>query len=176
LALATVSLTACQPEPLPPPASSEKLVVAVRLGPTSWYPGPDGQPTGFDHDLLVKFAEDRKLKLEIVEVGTAADLLAKVADGEVHIGAGGLYRPPAGVAPSATSDDGARVLWTAGFFAVEPVLIYTTDGFKPKDWKDLAGATVGYVEEPASRCRWLKSGANTRRCSGSPWRCTRPRP
>ena len=34
----------------------------------------------------------------------------------------------------------------AGFFAVEPVLIYTTDTFKPKDWKDLAGTTVGYVE------------------------------
>ena len=33
-----------------------------------------------------------------------------------------------------------------GGFAVEPVLIYTTDGFKPKDWNDLAGATVGYVD------------------------------
>jgi len=121
-------------------------VVAVRLGPTSWYPGPDGLPSGFDHDLLAKFAADRKLKLEFVEVGSAAELLAKVAEGEVHIGAGGLYRPPAGVSPIATTDDGARVLWTAGFFAVEPVLIYTTDGFKPKDWKDLAGATVAYVD------------------------------
>ena len=66
MALPTVTLTACQPESLPPPATNEKFVVAVRLGPTSWYPGPDGQPTGFDHDLLVKFAEDRKLKLEVV--------------------------------------------------------------------------------------------------------------
>jgi len=145
-AFAAAILVGCQPEPLPPPASNEKLVVAVRLGPTSWYPGPNGSPTGFDHDLLAKFAESRKLKLEVVEVGTAAELLAKVAEGEVHIGAGGLYRPPAGVAPGASADDGARVLWTAGFFAVEPVLIYTTDGFKPNDWKDLAGATVAYVE------------------------------
>jgi membrane-bound lytic murein transglycosylase F len=145
-ALAAAYLAGCQPESLPPPATNERLVVAVRPGPTSWYPGPDGLPTGFDHDLLAKFAEDRKLKLEIVEVGSAAELLAKVANGEVHIGAGGLYRPPAGVAPGATTDDGARVLWTAGFFAVEPVLIYTTDGFKPKDWRDLAGATVGYVD------------------------------
>jgi membrane-bound lytic murein transglycosylase F len=145
-ALAATGLAGCQPESLPPPSKDEKLVVAVRLGPTSWYPGPDGQPTGFDHDLLARFAEEHKLDLEIVEVGSAAALLAKVAAGEVHIGAGGLYRPPAGVPRDVQADDGSRLLWTAGFFAVEPVLIYTTDGFRPKDWKDLAGAAVGYVE------------------------------
>ena len=108
--------------------------------------GPNGEPTGFDHDLLARFAEERKLKLEIVEVGSAAALLAKVAAGDVHIGVGGLYRPPGGIARDAPADDGLRVLWTTGFFAVEPVLIYTTDGFRPKGWKDLAGAVVGYVE------------------------------
>jgi len=121
-------------------------VVAVRPGPTSWFPGPDGQPTGFDHDLLKRFAEEHKLELDVVEVGSAAALLDKVAAGEVHIGVGGLYRPPAGVARDAKANDGSRVLWTSGFHAVEPVLIYTTDGFKPKNWKDLAGASVGYVE------------------------------
>ena len=155
-AFAAAFLAGCQPESLPPPAINERLVVAVRLGPTSWYPGPDGLPTGFDHDLLAKFAEDRKLKLEIVEVGSAAELLSKVAEGEVHIGAGGLYRPPGGVSPGIKTDDGARVLWTAGFFAVEPVLIYTTDGFKPKDWKDLAGAAVGYVDGTGIEASLLK--------------------
>jgi len=121
-------------------------VVAVRPGPTSWFPGPDGQPSGFDHDLLKRFAEEHKLELDVVEVGSAAALLDKVAAGEVHIGVGGLYRPPAGVARDAKANDGSRVLWTSGFHAVEPVLIYTTDGFKPKNWKDLAGASVGYVE------------------------------
>jgi membrane-bound lytic murein transglycosylase F len=139
-------LTGCQPESLPPPAKDEKLVVAVRPGPTSWFPGPDGQPSGFDHDLLKRFADEHKLKLEIVEVGSAAALLAKVAAGEVHIGAGGLYRPPAGVTRDATDSDRSRVLWTSGFHVVEPVLIYTTDGFKPKNWNDLSGASVGYVE------------------------------
>jgi membrane-bound lytic murein transglycosylase F len=146
LAIAAACLTGCQPESLPPPAQDEKLVVAVRPGPTSWYPGPDGQPAGFDHDLLARFADERKLKLEIVEVGSAAALLAKVAAGEVHIGAGGLYRPPAGLSRITAADDGPRVLWTSGFYAVEPVLIYTTDSFKPKDWKDLGGASVAYVE------------------------------
>ncbi len=145
-ALAAAYLAGCKPESLPPPATDEKLVVAVRPGPTSWFPGPDGQPSGFDHDLLKRFAEEHKLELDVVEVGSAAALLAKVAAGEVHIGVGGLYRPPAGVARDAKANDGSRVLWTSGFHAVEPVLIYTTDGFKPKNWKDLAGASVGYVE------------------------------
>ena len=121
-------------------------MVAVRPGPTSWYPGPDGQPSGFDHDLLARFADEHKLKLDVVEVGSAAALLAKVAAGEVHVGAGGLYRPPAGLPRIINPDDGPRVLWTSGFYAVEPVLIYTTDSFRPKDWKDLAGASVAYVE------------------------------
>ena len=146
MALAAIFLAGCQPQSLPAPGADEKLRVAVRSGPTSWFPGPDGEPTGFDHDLLVRFAEERKLKLEIVEVGSAAALLAKVAKGDVHMGAGGLYRPPGGVSRDAHADDGLRVLWTTGFFAVEPVLIYTTDGFRPKGWKDLAGATVAYVE------------------------------
>jgi membrane-bound lytic murein transglycosylase F len=145
-ALATACLVGCQPESLPPPSKEDKLIVAVRPGPTSWYPGPDGRPAGFDHDLLARFAEEHKFQLEIVEVGSAATLLAKVAAGEVHIGVGGLYRPPASVPRDARADDGPRALWTTGFYAVEPVLIYTTDGFRPKDWKDLAGASVGYVE------------------------------
>jgi membrane-bound lytic murein transglycosylase F len=145
-ALAALPMAGCQRESLPPPAKDEKLVVAIRPGPTSWFPGPDGLPSGFDHDLLVRFAEEHKLKLETVEVGSAAALFAKVAAGEVHVGAGGLYRPPAGILGEPGSDDGLRVLWTKGFYAVEPVLIYSTDGFKPKDWTDLSGAEVGYVE------------------------------
>ena len=145
-ALAAWILAGCQRESLPPPAKDEKLVVAIRSGPTSWFPGADGQPAGFDHDLLSRFADEHKRKLDIVEVGSAAALLAKVAAGDVHIGAGGLYRPPAGMPWEGKTDDGARVFWTRGFHAVEPVLIYNTDGFRPKVWKDLAGASVAYVE------------------------------
>jgi membrane-bound lytic murein transglycosylase F len=144
--LALASLAGCEKEPEPPTIKDSTLVVAIRPGPTSWYPGPDGEPVGFDHDLLVRFAQEHQRKLEIIEVGSAAALLAKVADDEVHVGIGGLYRPPAGMAREARSDDGRRVLWTSGYYAVEPVLIYSTEGFKPRDWKDLSGATVGYVQ------------------------------
>jgi membrane-bound lytic murein transglycosylase F len=154
--LAALCLAGCQREALPPPAKEEKLVVAIRPGPTTWYPGPQGEPAGFDHDLVARFARERNLKLEVVTLESASDLLAKVASGAVHIAAGGLYRPPASISSDAGSDDGSRVLWTKGYYAVEPVLIYTTDDFRPKDWKDLTGAAVGYAEGTAAELSLAK--------------------
>ena len=141
------ALAGCEREPARTPDVDGRLVVAVRPGPTSWFPGPDGAPSGFDHDVLMRYAAQRKLELKIVEVASAEKLLAMVATGEAHVGVGGLYPPP----PSTRKADDARpdprpVLWTNGYYAVEPVLIYGKGGFKPKSWRDLAGAEVGYVE------------------------------
>jgi len=154
--LAALCVAGCQREPLPPPAKNDKLVVGVRPGPTSWYPGPDGEPAGFDHDLIARFAREHELKLDVVMLESAADLLAMVAAGEIHVAVGGLYRPPAAVPSNARADDGPRVLWTTGHYAVAPVLIYTTDDFRPKDWKDLAGAAVGYAEGTGSELSLAK--------------------
>ncbi len=141
-----LALAGCQRDPLPAPPRTGVLIAAVRLGPTSWFPGPDGKPVGFDHDLLTRFAAERKLTLEIVEVDSAAALLAKVGASDVHIGAGGLYPPAVSTREHLAPGDTANVLWTSGHLAVEPVLIYTVDGFRPKAWKDLVGAKVAYVE------------------------------
>ncbi len=35
--------------------------------------------------------------------------------------------------------------WTAGFHAVEPVVIFGSDGYRPKRWSDLEGAVVSYI-------------------------------
>jgi len=141
------ALAGCEREPAPPPEDDGRLVVAVRPGPTSWFPGPDGAPSGFDHDVLMRFAAERGVALKVVEVASAEALLAMVSTGEAHVGVGGLYPPP----PSTRKADAAHpdprpVVWTNGYYAVEPVLIYRRDGFKPKTWRDLAGAEVGYID------------------------------
>ena len=146
-ALVVLLATGCErePEPIKQESAARAFRVAVRAGPSSWYPGPSGEPAGFDHDLLVRFAEDRKIEIEVVHVDTASALLDRVSSGDVMIGAGGLYAPAA--APSETPADSKRhVLWTRGYFTAEPVLIYGVDGFKPKSFKDLVDATVTYVE------------------------------
>ena len=143
-------LSGCSKDPEPSaPAQvgdrADQLIVAVHGGPTSWFTGPQGDPAGFDHDLLMRFAAESNFKLRTIEANSATELLAKVAAGAAHVGVGGLYGPaPSDVAKIAADD--ARVLWTQGHFAVEPVVIYNVDGFKPKHWRDLQGATLAYTE------------------------------
>jgi membrane-bound lytic murein transglycosylase F len=148
-----------EPPSLPPPEQAGELVVLVRPGPGMYYPGPDGEAAGFDTALARLFAAEKKLPVRFVTADSDVHLLEAVARGEAHIGAGGLYRPVASPATDSSGqaaagadsgDPAARladaVLWTAGYRAVEPVLIYNAEGFRPASWKDLAGQTVVYRE------------------------------
>ena len=144
-------LSACGPSPPPAKSHTNEIVAVVRPGPASWFPGPDGTPSGFDHDLLVRFAREHSRPLRIVTVASAAELLAKVASGEADIGVGGLFQAASATDDRPQSADGAqksdvalRVLWTTGIYAVEPVLIYNVDGYKPKGFSDLEDVTVAY--------------------------------
>ncbi len=144
---------------LRPPAREGELLMLVRPGPGTFFDGPDGEASGFDADLARLVAAELHLPLRFVTATTPTELLDDIAEGVAHVGAGGLYRPlpghppassvpatkPAADADSASVDPAARVLWTTGYYAVEPVLIYNADGFKPAGWKDLQGATVAYI-------------------------------
>jgi membrane-bound lytic murein transglycosylase F len=150
---------AVEPQPLPPPGETQELVVMIRPGPVVYFPGPDGTPVGFDADLARRFAAELQLPLRFVTVDSAARLIAAVARGQAHLGAGGLFRPrlppsrPAakdgatGTRPGRERSRGfaAKVLWSAGFATVEPLLIYNSDSYKPTGWRDLDGATVAYL-------------------------------
>jgi membrane-bound lytic murein transglycosylase F len=143
------------PVPLRAPDAMRELVVLIRPGPAVYYPGPDGAAAGFDVDLARQFAADKRLPLRFVLADSAAQVVTAIARGEAHIGAGGLYRPPAerdGDAPVAASataggGEGPGVLWTTAYASVAPVLIYNRDGYKPSTLHDLDGETVGFVED-----------------------------
>ncbi len=150
-------LSAPQAPPLPPPEQAHELVVLVRPGPVVYYQGPDGEFIGFDADLLRMFAAERNLPVRFVTTGPTTSLLAGVGGGYAHIGAGGLLRPPPTVtpplnAPPATGtephedDPLAHVRWTASYYAIEPMLICNSDGFRPAGWADLAGEVVAYID------------------------------
>ncbi len=152
-----VPLPASHPPPAPaPPVNAGELVVYVRPGPIVYFPGPDGAFVGFDADLVRLFAQERKTPVRFVTTDSAADAFAALERGEAHFAVGGLLRPapprpPLGVAIAqvllgAPADLGPEVAWTIGYYAVEPVLIYNSDGFKPANWDDLDGETVAYVE------------------------------
>jgi membrane-bound lytic murein transglycosylase F len=139
-ALALLGFVGCERAIIaPPPPAPQKpgLNVVVRPGPATWFVAANGQVTGFDHDLLTRFARERGLPLNVVFADGAASLLAKIRAGEAQLGAGGLF--------GGTADDARGALaWSHGYHAVEPVLIYNVDGFRPKRFEDLDKAVVAY--------------------------------
>ena len=140
----TLLVMACGPlprEPLP----RDKLVVAVRTSPACWQPGPDGSPQGLEHDLLQQFAAEVRLPLVVVPVANAPELAAKLASGEAHLGLGGIYRPPDRLAPRNAEGLPLPLSWSDGIQSIEAVVVYGSDGFRPKGWADLAGAAVAYL-------------------------------
>ncbi len=156
------------PVSLPPPDVAKELVVLIRPGPVVFFPGPDGTPIGFDADLARLFADELHVPVRFVPVTSTSEMMTAISRGEGHIGAGGLLRPisrpaqrpaspPApprgtvvaeagpGTGPAADATD--AVWWSVGYYPVEPVLIYNSDGYKPVTWDDLAGETVAYVDD-----------------------------
>jgi membrane-bound lytic murein transglycosylase F len=142
------------------PLPTDELVVVVRPGPATWTTdGTDGKAAGLDADLMRLFAARKKLPLRVVPVSSGSDVVAAVAAGRAHIGVGGLYRPAPPHARLADRIAGrllpgraqpavpARpaVLWSSGYFSVEPVLVYNGDGARPAAWRDLDGENVAYA-------------------------------
>lgn len=119
------------------------ISVVVRPGPATWFIGPNGQAMGFDHDLLTRFARERGVPLNVVFADGAAALLSKIGSGEAQLGAGGLFAAASRKAAEG-ADTSPAPAWSTGYHAVEPVLIYNVDGYRPHRWDDLDKATVAY--------------------------------
>jgi len=145
LAFAAI-VAACGVSELPSPEEAQTLVVAVRPGPASWFPGPDGTLQGIDHDLIERFAREKGLPLTVVTVSDAGALIERVVAGEAHVGIGGLFRPRYVKPPVEKGRTHPPLLWTSGYETAEAVVVYARDAFRPRGFKDLAGAEVAYVE------------------------------
>jgi membrane-bound lytic murein transglycosylase F len=87
---ALIWLAGCAPDPVPPPEQSGELVVATRNSPTTYFLDADGNPSGFEFDLVSRFAESRGWKVRFVLADTLDALLETVGKGQAHIAAAGL--------------------------------------------------------------------------------------
>ena len=142
------ALAACGPAPSPPPPpprAERELAVAIRPGPTTWFVQPDGEDAGLDRDLAALFAGEQRLKLRVIPADAPTQLLAGVDGSAASIAAGGLSRP--------VSAGAADLVYTTGYYAVEPVLVYNTAVARPETWRDLSGETVGIVDGDLSDVR-----------------------
>ena len=87
---ALIWLAGCAPAPVPPPEQSGELVVATRNSSTTYFLDADGNPSGFEFDLVSRFAAARGWKVRFVVADSIDSLLETVAKGQVHIAAAGL--------------------------------------------------------------------------------------
>ena len=142
-AFALLLFSGCQPAPETPKPGKPGLTVIVLPGPATWFIGPNGEASGFDHDLLTRFARERGVPLNVVFANGAQALLSKIVHGQAQLGAGGLFQAAAATTTVEASTDPA-LAWSTGYHAVEPVLIYNVDGFRPRRWDDLDQASVAY--------------------------------
>jgi membrane-bound lytic murein transglycosylase F len=93
ICLAVLLLAGCG-RPLEPPRESGELRVLTRTSTTTYYLGPDRKPTGFEYDLVQRFAERNGWRLKIKPAVTLGRMLARLEGGEAHVAVAGLAITP----------------------------------------------------------------------------------
>ncbi len=130
-AVALVALVTCSPNPnrLERALASGVLRVATTNSPTTCFAGPSG-PTGYECDLLRGLAEKLGMKLELVYLANASQVLDYVAGGRVDVGAAGI---------NVTASRSEQVRFTKPVQTVRQQLVYRADESKPRDLDGLDG-------------------------------------
>jgi membrane-bound lytic murein transglycosylase F len=164
--LATAALLAgCeQPTVLERIQAAGELVVATRLGPSTYYDGAAG-PAGLEYDLVTRFAEDLGVRVRFVQPRPLARLLSKVRRGAVHMAAAGLVATPGR----------ARALrFSQPYLTATQQLVYRRGNRRPKSLDDLGDGVLEVVAGSAheetlralqstgfGQLRWSASPAHT---------------
>ncbi|MDR0249994.1 MAG: membrane-bound lytic murein transglycosylase MltF [Burkholderiales bacterium] len=153
LLLPVLALLACDRPPTPPsslflaeaqaatsrndsPAFSV-LTVAFCSDPASWFVSGDGEFAGFEYDLLKQFTQEVRLELRPTSARNSVDLRTSLKKSRASLSAG-LYRP--------NEDNDDSIVWTDSFYTAEPIVVYNTDIRRPKNWEQITGDTVAYLE------------------------------
>ena len=124
-------LAACADPPLPPPAELGKLVVAMRETPVAYHTDGNGNPSGFEHDLIALLAAERGLELRFIPVHDHAAGTAMLRQGRAHFAAGGI-------APFEDS----RLRFTPPFRQLRQLLVAHEDALPVEEMDDLRERSV----------------------------------
>jgi membrane-bound lytic murein transglycosylase F len=138
--ITVAALSACGPAPAPPPQAANELVVLLRPGAATWYLDADAQSVGFDYEVASLFAKRQGLVLKVVAASNPAARIA-AGDSGASMGAGAVYR-----LRSNGRDVKPDLLYSVAYHAVEPVVIYNSETYRPASWIDLAGASVAILD------------------------------
>jgi membrane-bound lytic murein transglycosylase F len=130
-ALLCVMLAACGRPPtiLQQVQKHNELIVITRNGPTTYYEGSNG-PTGFEYELVKRFAEYIGVELRIVVPPNLNDIFTLTALGDAHLAAAGL---------TITEQRKRKVRFGPVYQEITPQLVYRSGSRRPKSLADLKG-------------------------------------
>ena len=136
IALLCTLLAACGRDPPHPgridPVELGRLVAAVVPGPDTYFIDAEGNPAGFEYDLLRRLANSLSVALELRVVDEHQLAIRAAEEGAVHIVAIGTNgMPPAG-----------QLVAGPAYQSVQPMLVYRIDDAVPATWRDLEGQSV----------------------------------
>jgi len=141
LIILAFSLTACEePQTLLEQVQQDGiLLVATRNSPTTYFEGPDG-PTGFEYDLMSRFASELNVKIKIITPSNLSDILSLVSQNQVHFAAAGL---------TITDSRQDWVRFTPSYQTITQQLVYRMGGEnrKPRKLEDLIGKHIEVVAD-----------------------------
>ena len=130
-----LALAACS-QPLPPPETTGELRVGTHKNPASYYLAPNGEPAGFEHDLLQAFSRSQNWSLSWVVKSRPEELYAMLDGHQVHLAAAAL--------PRAVVRD--RHLITGPVLFETPVhVVYRTRDRRPRNMTALAGKKLALI-------------------------------
>ncbi len=134
MALLLLLTPACQPELplLEQIRQSGELVVATRVGPTTYYNELDHE-TGFEYELAKGFADYLGVKLRLVTFEDYRTMFQALEEGKVHCVAAGV---------SVSEQHSNRYRFTRPYQFVSQQLIYRRGTPKPQSLKALSGKLV----------------------------------
>jgi membrane-bound lytic murein transglycosylase F len=90
--LALIAALAACSRPAPPPETTGVLQVGVRNSPTTYFIAHNGEPAGFEHDLLVAFAQSQNWSVEWTEESHPDALLELLDSRRINLAAAALPR------------------------------------------------------------------------------------
>lgn len=137
-ALALLSLTACTPAPIPAPEASGELVVVTRNSPTTYYLNAKSEAVGFEHDLVMRFAEAQGWTVRFVLADTLPSLFEIMRKGQAHLAAAGL---------SVTEDRRINQRFGPVYGQVKEWVICRQDRGPPKTPADMGGLRLEVVAQ-----------------------------
>ena len=131
LAAFLLLLAACGEPPLPSHEQLGKLVVVTREGPTTYQIDSQGQPSGFEHDLVALFASELGVDVRFILARDHAEILRALRKERAHLAAAAL-----GPARSDT------LIFSQPIREMQQLLVQHEDGPPVDTAADLAGRTV----------------------------------